>query len=96
MGERSDQIEREIVTERGQLGRNLRLSVSAAMHSADEVAFVAPGAALKEVIIAMTRRPMGGACVVAEDGALAGFLCSDHAKTITGVPLSIDGGWVAQ
>jgi 3-hydroxybutyrate dehydrogenase len=29
-------------------------------------------------------------------GALAAFLCSDGAKTITGAPLSIDGGWVAQ
>ncbi len=29
-------------------------------------------------------------------GALAAFLCSDQAKTITGAPLSIDGGWVAQ
>ncbi len=58
----------------GQLGRNLRLSVREAMHGADEVAFVAPGAALKDVIIAMTRRPMGGACVVSEDGALAGFI----------------------
>jgi 3-hydroxybutyrate dehydrogenase len=29
-------------------------------------------------------------------GALAVFLCSDSAATITGAPLSIDGGWVAQ
>jgi 3-hydroxybutyrate dehydrogenase len=29
-------------------------------------------------------------------GALAAFLCSDSAATITGTPLSIDGGWVAQ
>jgi len=29
-------------------------------------------------------------------GALAVFLCSDGAATITGTPLSIDGGWVAQ
>ena len=28
--------------------------------------------------------------------ALAVFLCSDAAETITGAPLSIDGGWVAQ
>jgi len=29
-------------------------------------------------------------------GALAVFLCSEGAKTMTGAPLSIDGGWVAQ
>jgi 3-hydroxybutyrate dehydrogenase len=29
-------------------------------------------------------------------GGLAVFLCSDDAKTITGAPLSVDGGWVAQ
>ncbi|MGH9020916.1 MAG: 3-hydroxybutyrate dehydrogenase [Acidimicrobiales bacterium] len=29
-------------------------------------------------------------------GALAVFLCADHAATITGSALSIDGGWVAQ
>ena len=58
----------------GQLGRNLQLAVREAMHSGDEVAMVAPGASLKEVIIAMTRRPMGGACVVARDGTLAGFI----------------------
>src|SRR5215831_15983517 len=58
----------------GQLGRNLRLSVAAAMHTGDEVAWVAPDTALKDVIIAMTQRPMGGACVVNADGTLAGFL----------------------
>src|ERR1022692_4230889 len=58
----------------GQLGRNLRLSVAEAMHTGDEVAWVAPETALKDVIIAMTRRPLGGACVVAADGRLAGFL----------------------
>jgi arabinose-5-phosphate isomerase len=58
----------------GQLGRNLLLAVREAMHGGDEVAMVAPGASLKDVIIAMTRRPMGGACVVAADGSLAGFI----------------------
>jgi arabinose-5-phosphate isomerase len=58
----------------GQLGRNLLLAVREAMHGADEIAMVSPAASLKEVIIAMTRRPMGGACVVDEDGTLAGFI----------------------
>jgi arabinose-5-phosphate isomerase len=58
----------------GQLGRNLRLSVREAMHDCGEIAIVAPGAGLKEVIIAMTQRPLGGACVVNNDGSLAGFI----------------------
>lgn len=29
-------------------------------------------------------------------GAMVVFLCSDAAQTITGVPISIDGGWTAQ
>lgn len=68
----------------GQLGRNLKLSVREAMHSGDEVAFVSPDASLKEVIIAMTRKPMGGACVVDSDGALAGFITDgDLRRTLT-------------
>ena len=58
----------------GQLGRNLRLSVAEVMHDREESAWVAPEAPLKEVIIAMTRRPLGGACVVTPDGSLAGFV----------------------
>jgi arabinose-5-phosphate isomerase len=58
----------------GQLGRNLKIDVGSAMHTGDAVAFVAPETPLKEVIIAMTRRPMGAACVVAADGTLAGLL----------------------
>ena len=58
----------------GQLGRNLKLTVGEAMHGPDEAAFVAPEAAVKDVIIAMTRRPLGGACVVEAGGRLAGFV----------------------
>jgi 3-hydroxybutyrate dehydrogenase len=31
-----------------------------------------------------------------EVGALCAYLCSDIAKSITGAPISIDGGWAAQ
>ncbi len=58
----------------GQLGRNLRLCVAEAMHRVEEAATVGPRAALRDVIIAMTRRPLGGACVVAADGTLCGFI----------------------
>jgi arabinose-5-phosphate isomerase len=58
----------------GQLGRNLKLSVREAMHGPDEAVFVPPDAAVKDVIIAMTRRPLGAACVVEAGGRLAGFI----------------------
>jgi arabinose-5-phosphate isomerase len=58
----------------GQLGRNLKLCVRAAMHGPDEAAFVTPEAHLKDVIIAMTQRALGGACVVGAEGRLAGFI----------------------
>jgi 3-hydroxybutyrate dehydrogenase len=42
------------------------------------------------------KQPMAQFSTPEQIGALAVFLCSDAAKTITGAPLSIDGGWVAQ
>jgi len=42
------------------------------------------------------KQPMASFSTPEEIGGLAVFLCSDAAKTITGAPLSIDGGWVAQ
>jgi 3-hydroxybutyrate dehydrogenase len=41
------------------------------------------------------KQPMLQFSTPAQIGALAVFLCSDAAKTITGTPLSIDGGWTA-
>ncbi len=58
----------------GQLGRNLRECVSAAMHAGDEFARVAPDAAMRDVIIAMTARPLGAACVVDAAGRLVGLI----------------------
>ena len=42
------------------------------------------------------KQPMAQFSTPEQIGGLAVFLCSDSAKTITGVPLSIDGGWTAQ
>jgi len=58
----------------GQLGRNLRLSVRQVMHRCEEIAIVSPEASLKEVILAMTDRPWGAACVVTPAGTLAGLI----------------------
>lgn len=58
----------------GQLGRNLRLSVAQVMNTGDRVAWAAPEDPIKPVIIAMTERPMGAACVVAENRTLVGLV----------------------
>jgi arabinose-5-phosphate isomerase len=58
----------------GAIGRNLLLTVADAMHSGAEVAWVAPTDSLKQVVIAMTRRALGAACVVNEDGQLLGLV----------------------
>ncbi len=42
------------------------------------------------------KQPMVRFSTPEQVGALAVFLCCDSAATITGAPLSIDGGWVAQ
>jgi arabinose-5-phosphate isomerase len=58
----------------GQLGRNLNIRVSEMMHRGDEVAWVKPDVPLKQVVIAMSARPLGAACVLTTDGGLAGIV----------------------
>lgn len=58
----------------GQLGRSLRVRVEEAMHANGEVAWVAPGDSLKDVVIAMSKKPLGAACVLLPDGSLAGLV----------------------
>lgn len=54
----------------GQLGRSLRVRVERAMHCGREVAWVRPQDSLKDVVIAMSRCPLGAACVVEGDRLL--------------------------
>jgi len=42
------------------------------------------------------KQPMAQFSTPEQIGALAVFLCCEGARTITGAPLSVDGGWVAQ
>jgi arabinose-5-phosphate isomerase len=58
----------------GQLGRNLWLKVAEVMHQNDAVAWVQPETPLRQVIIAMSQRPLGAACVVDEDLRLLGII----------------------
>jgi len=58
----------------GQLGRNLLLRVEDVMHRGDKVACVSPDDTLKSVVLAMTRCPLGAACVVGPDRKLEGLI----------------------
>jgi arabinose-5-phosphate isomerase len=58
----------------GQLGRNLWLKVADVMHQGEDVAWVHLDTPLRRVIIAMTERPLGAACVVDEEFKLLGLV----------------------
>ena len=58
----------------GQLGHNLRKRVEDVMHSGREVAWVKADDSLKHVVIEMSSRPLGAACVVADDHRLLGLV----------------------
>lgn len=58
----------------GQLGRNLRLRVRDAMHSGSQVPWVRPQDPLRQVVIAMTEKPLGAACVLGAEARLAGLI----------------------
>ncbi|MEI8274494.1 MAG: SDR family oxidoreductase, partial [Hyphomicrobiales bacterium] len=50
----------------------------------------------EEIKLLSEKQPMHQFSKPESIGALAVFLCSDGAATITGSAYSIDGGWVAQ
>ena len=57
----------------GYVGR-LLMRVADVMHGGDEVAWVKPEDALKHVVIEMSARPLGAACVVSGDRRLLGLV----------------------
>ncbi len=50
----------------------------------------------EEVALLREKQPMAAFTTPEQIGAMAVYLCSDAARTVSGVPLSIDGGWTAQ
>jgi arabinose-5-phosphate isomerase len=58
----------------GQLGRNLLLTVADVMHTEESLAWVGPEASAKDLVVAMTERPLGAACVVGPDRCLLGLV----------------------
>ena len=58
----------------GHIGVTLRTEVRDVMHKGEQVAWVAPGDSVKHLAIAMTRRPLGAACVIFPDKQLVGLI----------------------
>ncbi|MBI5084327.1 MAG: KpsF/GutQ family sugar-phosphate isomerase [Acidobacteria bacterium] len=58
----------------GWLGASVLRRAKDAMHQDGEVAWAGPEDSLKQVVIAMTRRPLGAACVITGDRRLAGII----------------------
>jgi arabinose-5-phosphate isomerase len=66
----------------GQLGRNLWLKVADVMHQDETVAWVKPETPLRQVIIAMSQRPLGAACVVDPDRLLLGIITEGDLRRV--------------
>lgn len=71
----------------GQLGRNLLMSVGDVMHSAQRVACARSDSTLREVVIAMTKFPLGAACIVDVENNLQGIITDGDIRRL----LSGDG-----
>jgi len=66
----------------GQLGRTLWLKVTDVMHKNEAVAWVKPETPLRQVIIAMSQRPLGAACVVNEEFRLLGIITDGDVRRV--------------
>lgn len=66
----------------GQLGRNLWLTVQDVMHKEDHIAWVRIGDSIQEVAEAMTKFPLGAACVLSEKGNFAGLITEGDLRRV--------------
>jgi len=68
----------------GVLGKALRMKVKDLMWPKDQSSFVGPDATLQEVILNMTRFPIGGCAIIDQEGKLLGILVEgDIRRTFT-------------
>lgn len=66
----------------GQLGRNLLLKVEDVMHPASGVAMAGEEDTVRDVVIQMTRYPLGAACVMGGGGRLVGILTDGDVRRL--------------
>jgi arabinose-5-phosphate isomerase len=65
----------------GALGRRLTMRVESVMHSGEEIPVVPPEALIRDVIMEMTRKRLGAACVV-RDGRLEGIFTDGDLRRV--------------
>ncbi len=75
----------------GQLGRHLHMTVGEVMHKVEQVACALPDETLREIVIRMTRHPLGAACILDATGQLTGLITDGDVRRL----LSEDGDILA-
>jgi arabinose-5-phosphate isomerase len=74
----------------GQIGRNLLLLVGDMMTPLGEVACLSGRETLREVVIAMTEKPLGGALILGENDRLGGIITDGDIRRALKIDRSID------
>ena len=74
----------------GQLGRNLTLTVGDVFHKAQHCALVPAGVSVRELVIEMTKYPLGAACVVDEAGRLRGIVTDGDIRRMLQTVVNLD------
>ena len=89
----SDLDHREFATfhPSGQLGRNLTTQVSQVMHPLSQVAVMRAADSLHQVVLEMTSRPFGAACVLDDEGRLIGLITDGDLRRVLQHHLDIRG-----
>jgi arabinose-5-phosphate isomerase len=74
----------------GQIGRNLLLAVSDIMTPLDGVACLTGDETLREIVIAMTEKPLGGALILGKNCLLEGLITEGDIRRALKIDKSID------
>jgi arabinose-5-phosphate isomerase len=74
----------------GQIGRNLLLSVKDIMTPLEDVACLNGDETLREVVIAMTEKPLGGALILKKNRTLGGLITEGDIRRALKIKKSID------
>lgn len=74
----------------GQLGRNLLLKVGDVMHTAKDCATATASTSVREVVIAMTQKPLGAACVLNDENKIEGFITDGDLRRMLQTVVDLD------